>query len=410
MNAASSTFTIPKEQFLSWEFFSLLGRPLAAPVADAPRPLSFFWARNAILYSLKALGISPGAHVLLPAYLCRAAVEPFEVFGAEVEFYPISRSCEPDIVELEAKVTPRTKAILVAHYFGFPQPIDKLRALCDRHHLYLIEDCAHVLQGSFYGQPLGTFGDAGVFSWRKFLPIYDGGDLWLRRRSEVPLPPWQKESLAFTLKVAKSLVDKTLENSSGILAKCFSWAIESVKSAAKRLRGTSSDAPLFALDSNRATFDISLVNQKVSRVSSWLRTHSDVPAIAAKRRENFQFLLDRLRGLPHVTLLHAELPDTTCPWIFPIFLGDIPDAHLRLQSEGIPAVNWSGVRPPAVDCAAFPDAAFLYDNLTFLPVHQDLTRAHLDAIIRGVQKVAAEAPSLSKGKYPSSRESHETIR
>jgi perosamine synthetase len=394
MSAASPTFTIPKEQFPSRKFFSFFSRPLAAPLVGAPRPLSFFWARNAIFYSLKALGISPGAHVLLPAYLCRAAVEPFEVFGADVEFYPISRCCEPDLAELEARVTPRTEAVLVAHYFGFPQPIDKLRALCDRHHLYLIEDCAHVLQGSFYGQPLGTFGDAGVFSWRKFLPIYDGGDLWLRKHSEIPPPPWQKESLVFTLKVAKSLVDKTLENSSGILAKCFSWAIESVKSAAKRLRGKSGDAPLFALDSNQATFDTSLVNQKVSRVSSWLRTHSDLPAIAAKRRENFQFLRDRLRTLPHVRLLHADLPDSTCPWIFPIFLSDVPDAHLRLQNEGIPAVNWAGVRPPSVDSADFPDAAFLYDNLVFLPVHQDLTPAHLDAIVRAVQKVATEAPRL----------------
>jgi perosamine synthetase len=392
MNAAAAAFTIPKEQSPSRKFFSFFGWPLAARVAGAPRHLSFFWARNAIFYSLKALGISPGAHVLLPAYLCRAAVEPFEVFGADVEFYPISRLCEPDLAELEARVTPRTKAVLVAHYFGFPQPIDKLRALCDRHHLYLIEDCAHVLQGSCHGQPLGTFGDAGVFSWRKFLPIYDGGDLWLRKSSGVPPPPWQKESLAFTLKVAKSLVDRTLENSSGILATCFSWVMESVKSVVKRSRSKSGEAPLFELDSNRATFDTSLVNQRMSRVSSWLRTHSDVPAIAAKRRENFLLLRDGLRSLPHVTLLHTDLPSSTCPWIFPIFLNDVPDAHLRLQNEGIPAVNWAGVRPPAVDSAVFPDAAFLYDNLVFLPVHQDLTPAHLDAIVRAVQKVAAESP------------------
>ena len=391
MNAAALPFTIPKEQFPSRKFFSFFPQSLPAPAAGAPRPLSFFWARNAIFYSLRALGISPGAHVLLPAYLCRAAVEPFEVFGADVEFYSISRACQPDFAELESRITPRTVAILVAHYFGFPQPIDKLRALCDRHHLYLIEDCAHVLQGSFGGQPLGTFGDAGVFSWRKFLPIYDGGDLWLRKRSEVPPPAWQKESLAFTLKVAKSLVDKRIENSSGILAKYFSWAIESLKSFGKSLRGKSGDAPLFALDSNRATFDTLLVNQKISRVSNWLRKYSDVPVIAAKRRANFQFLRDHLRDLPGVTLLHVDLPDSICPWIFPVFLNGVPSAHLRLQEEGIPAVNWSGVRPTAVDSSVFPDADFLYDNLVFLPVHQDLTSAHLDTIVRGVHKVAADA-------------------
>ncbi len=391
MNALVPEFAIPNEQFTSRMFFSLSRQTLSAGLAGAPPALSFFWARNAIFYGLTALGISPGAQVLLPAYLCRAAVEPFEVFGADVKFYPISRGCEPDLADLEARITARTEAILVVHYFGFPQRIDKLRALCDRRRLYLIEDCAHVLQGSFDGRPLGTFGDASVFSWRKFLPIYDGGDLWLRKPFEGSPPAWQKESFPFTLKVAKSLADKTLENSSGILAKCSSWGIESVKSAAKRLRSTSSDTPLFALDSNRATFDSSLVNQKMSRVSRWLRMHSDIPAIVAKRRENFQFLSDHLRGLLRLTLLHADLPDSVCPWIFPIFLNGVPCAHLRLQEQGIPAVNWGGVRPPTVDSLAFPDADFLYDNLIFLPVHQDLTPGNLDAIVSGVRSVASAA-------------------
>ncbi len=401
MNAMAPAFPIPKEQFPSRRFFSLFRQPVNTRLTGAPGTLSFFWARNAIFYGLKALGISPGAHVLLPAYLCRAAVEPFEVFGADVEFYPISRGCELDLLELEARIKPRTEAILVVHYFGFPQPINKLRALCDRRRLYLIEDCAHVLQGSFEGQLLGTFGDASVFSWRKFLPIYDGGDLWLRKPFAGSQPAWRKESFPFTLKVSKSLADKTLENSSGILANCFSRAIESVKSAAKRLRSKSNDTPLFELDSNRATFDSSLVNQKMSRVSRWLRMHSDIQAIATRRRENFQFLLDHLRGLSRVTLLHAYLPDSVCPWIFPIFLNDVPCAHLRLQDEGIPAVNWGGVRPPKVNSATFPDADFLYDNLIFLPVHQDLTPGNLDSIVRGVRRVAVAAarqrePEVSK--------------
>jgi dTDP-4-amino-4,6-dideoxygalactose transaminase len=391
MNAVTPVFTIPKEQFPSRRFFSLFRQPVNTRLAGAPPALWFFWARNAIFYALRALGISPGAHVLLPAYLCRAAVEPFEVFGTDVEFYPINRDCQPHLDGLEARITMRTEAILVVHYFGFPQQIDKLRALCDRRRLCLIEDCAHVLQGSFDGRPLGTFGDASVFSWRKFLPIYDGGELWLRKPFQGSPPAWQKESLPFTLKVAKSLADKTLENSSGIPAKCFSWALESVKTAAKRLRGKPGDASLFELDSNRATFDDSLVNQKMSRVSRWLKMHSDIPAIVAKRRENFQFLSVHLRGLSGVTLLHAELPDSVCPWIFPIFLNDVQCAHLRLQEQGIPAVNWGGVRPPTVDALVFPDADFLYDNLIFLPVHQDLTPGNLDAIVRGVQKVAVAA-------------------
>jgi perosamine synthetase len=390
MTAPAPESAVPREQFPSWQYFSVLHRR-EEPAHAAPRDaISFFWARNAIYHALHALAISPGAHVLLPAYLCRAAVEPFEFFGANVEFYSIGRICEPDFSEIEAKITPRTEAILAAHYFGFPQRIDAFRAICDRHRIALIEDCAHVLRGSFQGRPLGSFGDASVFSWRKFLPIYDGGELWLNHPRRPLVPGWRKETFPFTLKVAKSLFDKTLENSTSFLAKSLSLSFESLKSAAKRLRRSSApDAPLFALDSNRATFDDSLLNQRMSRVSRWLRAHCDLPAIRENRRHNFQFLLAELRNLPGITLLHHELPDSVCPWIFPIFFNNVPDAHLLLQSEGIPAVNWVGVRPPALNPKAFPDADFLYDNLIFLPVHQNISAAGLESIVRAVKKISA---------------------
>lgn len=398
MTAAAPGSNVPKEQFPSWEYFSLFRRNAHSRNPESRPALNFFWARNAIYHSLLALSISPNAHVLLPAYVCRAAVEPFEIFGANVEFYSIGQNCQPDFSELEARITPRTEAILAVHYFGFPQQIDKFRTLCDRHGIMLIEDCAHVLQGTWKGHRLGDFGDASVFSWRKFLPIYDGGELRLNKSPAASSPAWKKESLGFTLKVAKSLLDKSLENSPGYFARSFSWTMECLKSAAKSLRGKSGNAPLFELDSNRATFDLSLLHQKMSRISRWLWLHSDVPAILEKRRHNFQFLAKKTRELPGVTLLHEDLPESVCPWIFPIFFDNVPEAHLLLQREGIPAVNWGGVRPPAVDPKAYPVADFLYDNLIFLPVHQNIGAAGLDSTVRAVQKVAASG--LAQPRHP----------
>jgi len=116
--------------------------------------------------------------VLVPAYICASAVEPIEAFGAKVVFYEVGRDCLPDVSDLEAKIDDRTRAVLAVHYFGFPCGIRQIRKICDRHGLSLIEDCAHVLRGEDGGQPLGTFGEASVFSWRKFLPLYDGGELF----------------------------------------------------------------------------------------------------------------------------------------------------------------------------------------------------------------------------------------
>jgi dTDP-4-amino-4,6-dideoxygalactose transaminase len=379
---------IPREQFLSWQFFSFSGRD-ENPAREKRKTLSFFWARNAIYCSLKALGISANAHVLLPAYLCRAAVEPFEVFGANVEFYSVGRTCEPDFAELEAKITPRTQVILAVHYFGFAQQIEKFRAICDRHRIALIEDCAHVLQSGDEPALLGSFGDASVFSCRKFLPTYDGGDVWLNTsRIAVAEPAWQEETLPFTFKVAKSVLDKTLESSTGVLAGAISWTIQKLMSIVKALRGKNTAAPIFELDSNRATFDTSLVNQKMSSVSQWIRNHSNVPTIIAKRRQNFRFLLERLRGHEGVCLLHVELPAGVCPWILPLSFPGIADAHLLLQREGVPAVNWNGVRPPSVESGRFPDADFLYGNLIFIPVHQNISAAGLNSIVSAIKKIA----------------------
>jgi perosamine synthetase len=391
MSVSAPGLVVPREQFPSRAFFSLSTRKASVLRPAGSHTASFFWARNAIYHGLRALGLPRGAHVLLPAYLCRAAVEPFEFFGAAIDFYSINHLCQPDFHEIEAKITDSTAAILVCHYFGFPQRVEQFRALCDRHRIALIEDCAHVLTGSYQGRPLGSFGDASVFSRRKFLPIYDGGELWLNRSDAVLALEWQKESAFFTLKVAKSLFDKAAENSSNVIAKSLFWVGESMKSATKRLRRKASDAPLFALDGNQSTFDISLLRQPMSRVSRWVQSHCDVSAIIQARRRNFLFLLENTRELPGLAPLHDTLPDSVCPWVFPVVFETLPDAHLRLQEEGVLAVNWAGVRPPSLRPKAFPEADWIYDHLVFLPLHQNIGNASSRLIARAVRKVAASS-------------------
>jgi hypothetical protein len=93
--------------------------------------------------------------------------------------------------------------------------------------------------------------------------------------------------------------------------------------------------------------------------------------------------------MPGVTLLHTELPEHGSPWVLPAFINGVADAHLKLQEHGVPAVNWAGVRPPALPRGAFPDVDFLYDNLVFLPIHQNLTPSALQAIVEAVRKIQA---------------------
>ena len=82
---------------------------------------------------------------------------------------------DPDSVE--ARITPRTKAIWVTHLWGFPAEVDKLRAIADRHNLYLLEDSAHCLLGEYKGKKIGNWGHFGTFSFNmgKQLATGEGG-------------------------------------------------------------------------------------------------------------------------------------------------------------------------------------------------------------------------------------------
>lgn len=378
---------MPAEPFPSWHFIDF-DHSLDPPFQ--PESHLFFWARNALYYGLQGLGFHQGVHVLLPSFLCTAAVEPFVEFGADVEFYEVGRDCRPNFSDLELKINSRTEAILAVHYFGFPQDMARFREFCDAHDIALIEDCAHVLNGRSNASPLGSFGDISVFSWRKVLPLYDGAELRWNRNCRSADVAWRRERLLFTLKVAKSLADRTLEYSSSVFGKGISATIETIKTIWKTARRGDSHSPVLALDSNAVAFDSSLLNQPISRVSRWLLLHSDVESIIKKRRSNYLFLQGELRGMEGVRLLYAELPFSVCPWIFPVTFEGKPNAHLALRKKGIPAVTWGGVRPRALAMGQFAESEFLYENLVFLPVHQNLTRGSLERIAAAVRAVARE--------------------
>ncbi len=89
-------------------------------------------------------------------------------------------------------------------------------------------------------------------------------------------------------------------------------------------------------------------------------------------------------------MLFPTLPAGVCPFVLPVFFEGLPRAHFILRNLGIQATAWDGVKPSRVKKGLFGEADFLYENLTFLPVHQDLERHHLALILEAVKRVASE--------------------
>jgi len=94
--------------------------------------------------------------------------------------FKITNNLQIDIEDVVKKISTKTIAILITHYFGLvDNNFAELKDLIKKRSIYLIEDCAHTIGGSFQGKNLGTFGDAAIFSIRKFLKIPHGGVLFI---------------------------------------------------------------------------------------------------------------------------------------------------------------------------------------------------------------------------------------
>ena len=382
MPAGSLQFRMSKDPVLDRRFLRLFPRRVNSPATRGhTRKYFFFHARNAIYHGLRALRLSPGDVVLLPSFLCSAAIGPVLAFGARVEFYRIDHDCQPDFTDLERRVRPETRAVLAVHYFGFPCEIGKFRKLCDKHGLFLVEDCAHVLQGEIGGRAIGTYGDIGVFSWRKFLPLFDGGELVLNGPREIGIA-WGKESYLFTLKAAKNLVEQSVEYTDCPPLKARGRFFTLMQSDWGWLRRQSEGAvSTLSVDSVGLEFDESLVNLPMSRISRWVFERSDILGVLAKRRENYNFLRRELSSIRGIRMVFPDVGDGHSPWVVPVIFEGIEHAHTALRARGIPAVTWGGVRHPSVPRNAFPEADFLYEDLVMLPVHQNLKDEDLHTIV-----------------------------
>jgi len=127
--------------------------------------LSFNSGRSAFLAILKALVIGEGDEVLLQAFTCNAAVNPILERGAEPVFVDVDDTINLDPEDLKKKITPRARAVIVQHNFGWPAKIEEISKIAKDHNLFLIEDAAHSLGAKFKEKFCGTFGDAAFFSF-----------------------------------------------------------------------------------------------------------------------------------------------------------------------------------------------------------------------------------------------------
>lgn len=133
---------------------------------------------SAIDAAVEALGIGPGDEVIMPSFTIISCILQIVRSGATpVLVDSDSLTWNMDVTQIEVKITPRTKAIMVVHIYGLPVDMDPVVELCKRYGLKLIEDAAEMIGQTYCGKPCGSFGDISTVSFypNKHITTGEGG-------------------------------------------------------------------------------------------------------------------------------------------------------------------------------------------------------------------------------------------
>jgi len=121
------------------------------------------------------LNISRGDEVIMPSFTFVSSANAFILRGAKIVFLD-SRTDHPnmDENEIEKRITPKTKAIIVVHYAGVACDMDKIMRLAEKYKLFVIEDAAQSVESFYKGTPLGTIGHFGAYSFHETKNVISG--------------------------------------------------------------------------------------------------------------------------------------------------------------------------------------------------------------------------------------------
>ena len=382
---------IPLAPVLSASSFRRAADAPARTVLDAGAYRLVTSGRVAIALALRELGVKPGDAVLVPAYHSPSMIPPVLWRGAAPVFYRVDASARVDLEDLARKIGPDTRAVMVTHYFGFPQDMSPIRALCDTRGIALIEDCAHAFIGEHAGRPLGSWGDYAIASSMKFFPIYEGGAL-VSSRHDLNKVTLRSAGSGFEAKVALNSLERGFAYGRLPAVRAAMWLPLRAKAALWGMvkRGRKAAAPALAPDSSDSSFnfDPRWLDKRSSLFSRALLKAASPARIQALRRRNYARLDAALRGLPGVRALQPQLPDGACPWVFPL-LADEPEVlFARLKAQGVPLTRFGHPLWQGVTEATCPNAAMLSRRVLSLPCHQELREEELDRIIATLRKEA----------------------
>lgn len=405
---------VPVEPVISLSTFFGGRRCGVGSVLDVGYSRAFVAGRIATAQAFASMGLGPDDVVLIPAFHCKNMISPLEHVGAKHRFFRIKPDLSADLEDIERKIDPSVRALLVAHVFGLHQPMAQLRALADRHGLLLLEDCAHCFFGRIDGRPPGGWGDFAIASERKFFPIYDGG-LLVSRRPEIADLRLESQGGLANLKAAYNMVETAVRYGRLPWLRPFIDLLNSTRAALRGkpavptgeaedggaasagARGTSSPNPARVNSSGSAPFDSAWVKKRPMLASRIVFALASTVRVVERRRAIYARLAAGLADLPGCAPLRPTLEEGTVPYTFPLRIEALREVFPALEDAAVPMQRFGQFLWPGVDEKTCPTTADLSHHAVQLPCHQEMTDREVESIIARVRwAVLAHAEAAAR--------------
>ena len=332
----------PEVEQFETRFAALCGTSHAVGVSNGTAALTLI---------LKGLGIGPGDEVITPPNSFLASTSCVVLAGATPVFADVRDDYNIDPAQVEAVITPRTKAVIAVHLTGRPADLDALVALCDRHHLALVEDCAQAVGARYRNRPVGSFGVAGAFSMHPLKTLNAAGDGGVITTSDAALAAYLRQARNHGLR-------------------------------------SRDECAFFSPNERLDTLQAAMLLVKLDHVDAW----------TSARRRNAAYYQDHLRDVPGLIVPEDRPHEHAVYHTFVVQSDDRDALQSHLQSAGIDTKIHYPIpihRQPAakgIPSAVHPVTERHATRILSLPVHSELTDADVQYVSRIARSYMANPP------------------
>ena len=265
--------------------------------------------------TLNERAIKPGDEVIGVAAGFPTTVNPILQFGAVPVFVDVELGTyNIDATKIEAAISSKTKAIMLAHTLGNPYNLDVITGLCKKYNLWLIEDCCDALGTTYHGKKVGTFGDLATLSFypAHHITMGEGGAVLTNE------PRLKRIAESFRDWGRDCFCDPGKDNTCG---KRFCWKLGDLPEGYD----------------HKYTYSHIGYNLKITdmQAACGLAQLEKVPAFIQKRKDNFEFLKSRLANCEQFLVLPQATANSDPSWFgFPITLKpNAPITRLELLQK-----------------------------------------------------------------------------